>query len=114
MTREQEIERLKSKLQAADDLNTLLTAELGKAKSPWISVEDRLPEENGKYYVIAGGIPDMSLYKNGKWVTAYKERKNVGSHFVEEVEMQDFEYSHTDLTGEVTHWMPIPELSTTK
>lgn len=82
-----------------------------RLRNQWISVKERLPEENGKYYVIAGGIPDLSLYKNGKWVTAYKERKNVGSHFVEEVEIQDFEYSHTDLTDDVTHWMPIPELN---
>lgn len=83
-------------------------------------MEERLPEDSGKYYVIAGGEFDMAFYKNRKWVTAYKEKIYTGSHTVvamdkengnkKEFEVPNFSYIHTNLTGIVTHWMPIPEL----
>lgn len=99
--------------------------ENNQLRNPWISVEDRLPERYGKYYVIAGGEFDMAFYmKSGKWTTAYKEKIYIGSHTIvaideengneKEFEIPDFSYVHTNLTDIVTHWMPIPELSTTK
>lgn len=92
---EYEIERLKSKVQAADDFNTLLTVELEKAKSPWISVEDRLPEEA---LVIAryGDILAFSSYMLGKWTVVCSVM------------------GHPSIYSTPTHWMPIPEISTTK
>lgn len=49
----------------------------------WISVNDRLPEKNGRYLVTCVGIdiPQIRLYE-GTW----------------------------DSLAEVTHWMPLPEL----
>lgn len=89
---EHEIERLKSKLQSADDLNTLLTAELEKAKSQWISVEDRMPEKSVGYF--------------SQWVLCRYKR---GSRIYYHVGMYDYEFEEWSIAN-VTHWMPIPEL----
>lgn len=94
---EHEIERLKSKLQAADDLNALLTAELEKAKSPWISVEDRLPKEedpDDKGYSVSV----IGLFSDGSVSKCFCSLEE-GIWFIE------------GLTCDPpTHWMPIPEL----
>lgn len=87
---EHEIEVLKSKLQAADDLNTLLTAELEKAKSQWISVEDRLPEINQV-------VLTLGSEKNNEDVRLLY-RSPASRKFA----CLDYD--------EITHWMPIPEL----
>lgn len=113
---EYDIERLKSKLQAADDLNTLLTAELEKAKFPWISVEDRLPDEKlneegyGKGYservfvrferVYDHGQKDID-YDTSNYMNVTKTWLNHNKHY-------------TYYTDRITHWMPISQLTTTK
>lgn len=85
---EHEIERLKSKLQAADDLNALLTAELEKAKSPWISVEDRLPKEDGNY---------LALFKRNNYMCTLEFKNNY--------------WKVAGYQSDITHWMPIPKLN---
>lgn len=78
-------------------------------QSSWISVKTP-PKENGKYFVLSFGEPDIAIYHNGKWVTAYKEKKHIGSHMSSDLtEIQDYEYSRTNITDEITHWMPIHE-----
>lgn len=67
-------------------------------QSPWISVKDRLPEENEKVFFVLlfrdihkeylGG-----LYREGKWET---ERRV---------------YKPASFDGIVTHWMPIPNIN---
>lgn len=96
---EHEIERLKSKLQAADDLNTLLTAELEKAKSPWIT--DRMPEIKGSISDAVVLLVDGIFYKVSRL-----ERRKDGTEFWWGVHPEDGD--------EVDAWMPIPELTTTK
>ncbi len=122
MTRQEEIRQAAAKYaakeyrrQSAEDKKLAIAdfiagAEWADEHHTWISVEERLPKENGKYYVIVAGEYDMALYHNGKWVTAYKERKNIGEHNSDGITIQDFEFSRTDLTADVTHWIPIPEL----
>ena len=66
--------------------------------SPWISVEDRLPEESGRYLVKR------------------KERDEFERDFVCPYRVVGF-YGHKDDPnqmwldgGNITHWMPIPEI----
>ena len=56
----------------------------------WISVKDRLPENEKESVLIAlrWGEVDIGWCEDGRW----------GSEFVNEYE-----------EGEVTHWMPIPQ-----
>lgn len=54
----------------------------------WISVKDRLPEEDGRYitcHAICGVATrvEVSLFMNGRWIASHEE---------------------------LDHWMPIPEL----
>jgi len=91
-----EIERLTSKLQAADDLNILLTAELENAKSPWISVEDRLPEDLLTCEWVA-----VKLKGYPGWYRGYYS--GTMWHYIDEC--------GDEIRFNVTHWMPIPELS---
>ena len=92
---EHEIERLKSKLQASDDLNTLLTAELEKAKSPWIT--DRMPEIKGSTSDAVLLLVDRQFYK-----VSHLERRKDGTEFWWGIHPEDGD--------EVDAWMPIPKL----
>lgn len=62
----------------------------GVTVQEWISVEDRLPEDDASYLVWASdcGESEVALYYgDGEWLT------------------EDLE----NLTRFVTHWMPLPE-----
>ena len=60
--------------------------------SEWISVEDRLPEDEG-YVLVTDGDDVYMGFKDDSW----------GSYFmnVESPSMICF--------GDITHWMPLPE-----
>ena len=57
-----------------------------RKNNEWISVEDRLPEETGKYLVSTknGVVYQTKYYSGGKW-----GQKDKGKN--------------------ITHWMPLPE-----
>lgn len=57
----------------------------------WISVKDRMPEENGEYIIaICGCVVTPCYYKTSKgWCL----RKNMSGYFT---------------TDDVTHWMELP------
>ena len=57
------------------------------AQPRWISVEERLPEENGKYIVCTA--------KGSVYCTKFSV--GVRGSF------------HTDINTHITHWMPLPE-----
>ena len=57
------------------------------AQPKWISVEERLPEENGKYIVCTA--------KGSVYCTKFSI--GVRGSF------------HTDMYTHITHWMPLPE-----
>lgn len=60
--------------------------------SEWISVKDRLPEDNGKYLVCVDGDKINPPYVITWWFWNGK--------------FEDFQYFPS---RHVTHWMPIPE-----
>lgn len=62
-----------------------LTVDLDNAKSEWISVEERLPDQDGKY---------LAYTRKGFTVLSYYYALEGG-----------FGFEHWD----VTHWMPLPE-----
>ena len=78
--------------------------------SKWIPVTERLPEEDGRYLVVKT-IFNNSIYqdvssfaKDGRKVDKYdfyRGWKNVWYYY-------DSEWGHIT-TGNVTHWMPLPE-----
>lgn len=57
----------------------------GYRKQEWISVEDRLPEDNGRYLIFDASNIGISWYKKKDEYYSYIWRNNF------------------------THWMPLPE-----
>ena len=70
-------------LDAADTIEALEAAQ-----PKWISVEDRLPEKDGKYIVCTA--------KCSVYCTRFKAYGKSGSF-------------QTDINTHITHWMPLPE-----
>jgi len=59
-------------------------------RQEWIAVSERLPEDNGTFYLVcdmktANYLPDRGIYEDGKW------------------------HVQGDKAFVVTHWMPLPE-----
>jgi hypothetical protein len=63
----------------------------GYRKQEWISVENRLPEESGKYLVC---IKSGNVYQT----KFYSYPKDKGGH-----------WGQKDKGRSITHWMPLPE-----
>lgn len=63
----------------------------GYRKSEWISIEERLPEESGKYLVC---IKSGNVYQT----KFYSYPKDKGGH-----------WGQKDKGKNITHWMPLPE-----
>ena len=78
----------------------------------WISVEDRLPDKNGRYLCCY----DLGIV-SGKSIGIYSFAKNLRKvdkfDFPNENRKgwygSDSEYGYYEKT-DVTHWMPLPEL----
>ena len=70
-------------------------------KDKWISVEDRLPEKDGEWYLIS-----VSTDKTGAMVTmSFFER--AGKEFLW-LAHNDMDGHEDNLWSGVTHWMPMP------
>lgn len=74
-------------------------------KDPWISVNERLPEEFQIVFVrMQGGSCDSAMYTNGVF------RRDLQLNFG----MKDDGYTIISwqqmFKSNITHWMPIPEL----
>jgi len=84
--------------------------EKGKADAmKWISVKDRLPEEDGKYFVFrkhtyGAGITTLRFAKDARKVDKYDFHRGWKKVWYE----YDSEWGHYTL-DDVTHWMPLPE-----
>lgn len=99
-SRDEEIGELKGKIERQkaiitfDDLNEkALRKELDQLHNPWISVEDRLPEE--REIINSAVSVDVLVHTKEGWCT-------IGYY--------NHELNKWRAIGNVTHWMPIPEL----
>jgi hypothetical protein len=93
------------------DSYTLATRiiEAGFTKPEWISVKDRLPEEDGKYIVFeqSGGRTNTSILrfaKDARKVDRYDFKGRWKNAWYE----YDSEWGHYTVDS-VTHWMPLPQ-----
>ena len=75
----------------------------------WISVEDRLPEEDGSYLVTTNSFGDRQSVKL-RWFA--KDGENVDAYDLAGQKdvwyLYDIECGYVSIKT-VTHWMPIPE-----
>ena len=82
-----------------------LQEKLANAKPKWISVDERLPENNGHYLCFRDGSVDvygfaLNLKKVNKYDFEGQKRSGWYSY--------DSEYGYFECT-KITHWMPLPE-----
>jgi hypothetical protein len=81
----------------------------GVTVQEWISVNDRLPDESGEYFVFKKTMfgcwcDVLGFAKDGRKVDKYDfgdQRKNVWYYY-------DSEYGY-GVSNNVTHWMPLPQ-----
>lgn len=76
--------------------------ELNKLR--WISVTERLPEENDRYLVVLkryGFVDDIELNDEEIKILRYHDGWRLPYHIPE--------WINETLKQEVTHWMPLPE-----
>ena len=107
-SRDEEIEKWKEISKTHMQVINELHLELDQLRYPWISVDERLPEENAivlarSLHIIDGGGEHseeeqllVQRYK-GKWCTDDMRQQRMGGYMF-------------DLISKVTHWMSIPEL----
>ena len=70
-------------------------------ENPWISVDDRLPEEYGEFLVLPRPNDDFHIIS-----ATFHPSDNTWNHD------QHTGYDFEDFKTEPTHWMPIPEIKT--
>ena len=85
-------------------------AELRARVQEWISVKDRLPEEDGTYLTALnhhfGAHQGVSIRKFAKDGETVDEYELAGQKYVWYFYDSEYGYVQTD---SVTHWMPIPQ-----
>lgn len=90
---------------ALNDLLDVYEQELDKLRNPWISVEDRLPEEFQMVIVrMQGGSVDSAIYTNGAFERNLQLKFGMKDNGCTVISWQQ------KFTSNITHWMPIPEL----
>lgn len=127
-SRDEEIKELKHKIKSIEEDRriciTNLLKECDRLRNPWISVEDRLPEENCVVFVSLDGTEYLSAHyrvKSKRFVTVSKDkqtlvevRKSTATYTVcgdcIKEERLYSEGQREDITSLVTHWMPIPQI----
>ena len=82
----------------------------GVTVQEWISVDDRLPEEDGTYLTALnhhfGAHQGVSIRKFAKDGETVDEYELAGQKYVWYLYDSEYGYVQTD---SVTHWMPIPQ-----
>ena len=80
--------------------------ENGVTVQEWVSVEDRLPDEAGRYLVVKKRIAPDELGGNRTDIVIL--RFFVDNGFKMPTHIPD--WINKEINEEVTHWMPLPEL----
>lgn len=78
----------------------------GVTVQEWISVDDRLPDETGRYLAVKKRIAPDKLGGNRTDIVIL--RFFVGDGFRMPTHIPD--WINEEINEEVTHWMPLPEL----
>lgn len=79
--------------------------ENGVTVQEWISVDDRLPDETGRYLVVKKRIAPDELGGNRTDIVIL--RFFVGDGFRMPTHIPD--WINEEINEEITHWMPLPE-----
>ena len=79
----------------------------GVTVQEWISVDDRLPDETGRYLVLKNRIAPDGFGGNKKDIVIL--RFSVDDGFRMPIHIPD--WINEEIDEEVTHWMPLPEPS---
>ena len=108
-SRDEEINELKDRIErqkatiSFDDLNEeALRKELNQLRNPWISVEERLPEDNNTVLLWLGGCYKVAIIRDNKWWKCTGWQIGGGWSALDALRTTDVEY--------LTHWMPIPDV----
>lgn len=89
-SRDEEITRLSAEIENDNYVISKLQEELNKLRNPWISAEERLPEEDEEVIGMSKRGWAFLIWRNGnKWCG--KEYRAL-------------------LCPDITHWMPIPQI----
>lgn len=75
------------------------------AMSEWISVKDRLPDENGRYLAVKKRIAPDALGGNRTDIVILRFFEDSG--FKMPIHIPD--WINEEINDEVTHWMPLPQ-----
>ena len=77
-----------------------------KARVPkWISVDDRLPEETGRYLVVKKRIAPDELGGNRTDIVILRFFVDDGFRMPTHIP----DWINEEINEEVTHWMPLPQ-----
>lgn len=90
-------------LEAAHTIESLRQQLAEAQKSPWISVEDRLPELNTIVLVL-----DQSFIKQDQHMMEYGNYREPGVRFGIRFASGDFRVEGCNGKCFITHWMPLP------
>lgn len=105
-SRDEEIKQLEQALAATEDVLDVKRKKLDQLHNPWVSVEERLPEESQIVFVhMQGGSFDSAIYTNGAFERSLQLKFG----------MKDEGYTiiswEQRFKSNITHWMPIPTLN---
>ena len=93
-------ERLLKNIKYFESLNERI--EYISRNNPWISVEERLPEDNKVVLLWLGGCYKVALLRDNKWWECTGYYTVCGWSALDALSTTEVEY--------ITHWMPIPEV----
>lgn len=78
----------------------------GVTVQEWISVDDRLPDETGRYLAVKKRIAPDELGGNRTDIVILRFFVDKGFRMPTHIP----DWINEEINEEVTHWMPIPEL----
>lgn len=90
---------------SSDGMLSMIETEIMNSPSPWISVTERLPEENGRY-LVTRGLNACGAMWNRVYIANYSDLMGLKSERIwwqGNVGKSDFER-----LKDVTAWMPLP------
>ena len=78
----------------------------GVTVQEWISVDDRLPDETGRYLAVKKRVAPDELGGNRTDIVILRFFVDDGFRMPTHIP----DWIHEEINEEITHWMPLPEL----